>query len=91
MEQMNNNIKILHIVAGGLSGGAARGAYWLHLGLRKLGVNSKILTNSKVTLGDENVTTILKDRKSKIENMIRSRLDGLPARFYKNRKKIIFS
>ena len=88
---MNNNIKILHIIAGGLGGGAARGAYWLHLGLRELGVNSEILTNSKVTLGDENVTTILKDRKSKIENMIRSQLDVLPARFYKNRKKFIFS
>lgn len=88
---MNNNIKILHIVAGGLGGGAARGAYWLHLGLRELGVNSKILTNSKVTLGDENVTTILKTKKSKIENMVRSQLDGLPVLFYKNRKKIIFS
>lgn len=88
---MNNNIKILHIVAGGLGGGAARGAYWLHLGLREIGVNSKILTNSKVTLGDENVTTILKDKKSKIKNMIRGQLDNLPTLFYKNRKKIIFS
>ena len=66
MEQMKNNINVLHIVAGDLSGGAARGAYWLHLGLRELGVNSKILTNSKITLCDENVITILKGKKSKM-------------------------
>ena len=64
---MKNNINVLHIVAGDLSGGAARGTYWLHLGLRELGVNSKILTNSKVTLGDENVTTILKDKNQKLK------------------------
>ena len=79
---MNNNIKILHIIAGGLGGGAARGAYWLHLGLRELGVNSEILTNSKVTLGDENVTTILKDRKSKIENMIRNEENTIKSSHY---------
>lgn len=40
-------MKILHIVAGDLGGGAARGAYWLHCGLKELGVDSKIITNSK--------------------------------------------
>lgn len=29
-------MKVLHIVTGDLSGGAARGAYWLHLGLKEL-------------------------------------------------------
>ena len=27
-------MKILHLVAGELNGGAGRGAYWLHQGLR---------------------------------------------------------
>lgn len=31
-------MNILHIVAGDLNDGAARGAYWLHQGLDKLGI-----------------------------------------------------
>lgn len=88
---MNNNINVLHIIAGDLNGGAARGAYWLHLGLKRLGVDSKILTNSKTTLGDENVITILKDKKSKLKNLMRAQLDTFPALFYRKRKKVIFS
>ena len=39
-------MNILHVVAGDLSGGAARGAYWLHLALLKKNIDSNILTNS---------------------------------------------
>jgi len=84
-------MKILHIAAGELTGGAARGAYWLHTGLREIGVESKILTNSTTTLGDEKVVSIITDKKTRIKSMIRSQLDGLFLLFYKNRKKIIFS
>lgn len=84
-------MKILHIVAGDLSGGAARGAYWLHLGLKELGIDSKILTNSKTTLVDDSVITTTKSKKDKIFNMIRSQLDGLLILLYPKRKKIIFS
>ena len=37
-------MKVLHLVAGELTGGAARGAYWLHQGLRSLGVDSRVYT-----------------------------------------------
>jgi hypothetical protein len=57
------NLKILHIVAGDLSGGAARGAYWLHTALKELGVDSKIFTNSRVTFGDDSVVTITNSKK----------------------------
>jgi glycosyltransferase involved in cell wall biosynthesis len=84
-------MKVLHIVAGELSGGAARGAYWLHCGLRELGVESKIFTNSKITLGDDNVVTTLRSKKNKAFNMIRGQMDNLLLFFYPKRKRIIFS
>jgi glycosyltransferase involved in cell wall biosynthesis len=84
-------MKILHIVAGDLSGGAARGAYWLHLGLKELGIDSKVLTNSKTTLGDDSVIIATRSKKDKIFNMIRRQLDNLLLSFYTKRKKIIFS
>jgi glycosyltransferase involved in cell wall biosynthesis len=84
-------LKVLHIVAGDLSGGAARGAYWLHLGLKELEVDSKIFTNSKITLGDDSVVTTSKTKKDKLFNMIRSQLDNIFTIFYPKRKKIIFS
>ena len=84
-------MKILHIVAGDLSGGAARGAYWLHIGLKELGIERKIFTNSKITLGDDSVVVITKLKKDKIFNMIRRQLDSLLMLCYQKRKKIIFS
>lgn len=84
-------MKILHIVAGDLSGGAARGAYWLHLGLKAQGVDSKVFTNSTITLGDKDVITIIKSKKDKAINLIRNQLDNLFTLFYPKRKRIIFS
>lgn len=84
-------MNILHIVAGELSGGAARGAYWLHGGLKELNINSKIFTNSKVTLDDDMVVTTNNSNKAKAINIIRGQLDNILPLFYKNRQKIIFS
>ncbi len=84
-------MKILHIIAGDLSGGAARGAYWLHVGLKELGVDSKVFTNSRIILDDERVITTVKSKKDKVANMIRGQLDGLLLLFYPKRKQIIFS
>ena len=84
-------MKVLHIQAGDLSEGAARGAYWLHIGLKDLNVESKILTNSRITLGDEDVISIANSKKEKIKLLIRRQLDSIPTVFYRNRKRIIFS
>jgi len=84
-------MKVLHIVAGDLSGGAARGAYWLHNGLSEIGVESKIFTNSRITLGDANVVSIVKSKKDKAFDMIRSQLDNIFLSLYPKRKRIIFS
>ena len=84
-------MKVLHIVAGELNGGAARGAYWLHKGLRKIGVDSSVLCNSLDTLGEPEVTTIADSKVKKAMVMIFGQLDGLLAYMYPNRKKVIFS
>ncbi|MCI5196633.1 MAG: glycosyltransferase [Candidatus Electrothrix sp. AW5] len=84
-------MKILHIVSGELNGGAARGAYWLHLGLKQLGVDSKVLTNSFDTLGDNDVVSIADSTAAKVKVKINSHLDSFPTKLYRNRKRIIFS
>ena len=84
-------MNILHIVAGNLNAGAARGAYWLHLGLIQQGISSKILTNSSNSTDDPNVETILNNTRSKIFSSIQFRLDRLPLMLYRNRKQVVFS
>lgn len=84
-------MKIMHVVGGGLSGGAARGAYWLHRGLIKSGVDSKILTNSKDTFEDFSVVSIAATKQQKLHNFIRSQIDQFPVVFYPKRKRDIFS
>ena len=84
-------MKVLHIVSGELNGGAARGAYWLHRGLRKIGVDSYILTNSFDTLDDPEVLTTANSKKNKVMELIRGQLDAAPSWLYRNRKQVIFS
>ena len=49
-------IKVVHLVAGSLSGGAARGAYWLHKGLLGHGVESHVITDHHDNFRDPTVT-----------------------------------
>ncbi|MCF8095486.1 MAG: glycosyltransferase family 4 protein [Desulfobacteraceae bacterium] len=89
--QRQNRMKILHIVAGEMAGGAARGAYWLHQGLLKSGVDSRILTNAKGTYGDRTVVSINGDKKGRLVAMIRQQAESGLQRLYRNRKRVIFS
>lgn len=84
-------MKVLHLVAGDLTGGAARGAYWLHNGLKELGVQSKILTNSRTTLGDPSVVSIVTDSRSRLFSIVRGCFDTLPLKLYRRRRPEIFS
>jgi len=86
-------IKVLHIVAGDLNQGAARGAYWLHKGLISNGVDSAMLNNGNLS-GEqyENVININElSYFSKRINYFRSRLDIYFKRIYKKPRKEIFS
>lgn len=83
-------MKILHIVSGDLNYGAARGAYWLHLGLKELNVDSKIFTDSKTTFDDKDVISVF-NIMEKIKSLIRINLDAFILKLYKNRKDRLFS
>lgn len=84
-------MNILHIVAGDLTGGAARGAYWLHNGLKECGVDSRIFTNSNIALGDAHVISTIESKKDKAFNIIRQGMDSVLLEFYPKRKQLIFS
>ena len=84
-------MKVLHLIAGELTGGAAKGAYCLHKGLLGSGVDSKILTNSRTTFGDKTVLSVNKSKKDYIKNIFRIQIDILPVIFYKNRERRIFN
>ena len=84
-------MNVLHLVGGNLNAGAARGAYWLHQGLQKLKVDSKILTNSRDTLQDPDVISINVSLSDRVRNSMRARLDKLPLALYPKRKTELFS
>ena len=91
MKKTENGLKILHVVSGNLSGGAARGAYWLNLALLQQGVDSKIFTNSPTTYNDTSVISINTSIIDKIFNFVRVFFDRGLSFLYLKRKKAIFS
>lgn len=84
-------MNVLHLVAGDLKAGAARGAYWLHQGLLQLNVNSRILTNSRDTLSDDHVDTVNVTFLDRVRNSFRNRIDQLPVKMYPRRNTQAFS
>lgn len=84
-------MRVLHLVAGELTGGAARGAYWLHRGLCEIGVESHLLTNSRETYGDRSVTSLNINAVDKVKYSLLSHLDNLPKYLYRNRKDFIYN
>jgi glycosyltransferase involved in cell wall biosynthesis len=84
------SIKVLHVVAGDLSEGAARGAYWLHRGLLQAGIKSRMLVQH--TDGtDPTVKQVYDNRFHDLSVLSRIALDRLPTLVYLNREKSIFS
>jgi len=84
-------MKVVHIVAGNLDGGAARGAYWLHTGLLKFGIDTHILTDSEMTYGDPNIHSVTKTKKNKLIKIFRENVDYLYTLPYRKRSKDLFS
>ena len=91
MTPMTKKLKVLHLVAGELNGGAARGAYWLHQAQRAAGIDSVLMTSSRSDLGDSSVISLAKSSWQKLKFMLLPRLGGLLKGLYKNRKNIIFN
>jgi len=84
-------MKILHVVAGEMTGGAARGAYWLHKGLLELGADSRVLTTSRETYGDNTVISLAADKKGEVLDLVRRQIDYSFQHLYRNRQRAIFS
>lgn len=84
-------MKILHIVAGDLRGGAARGALWLHQAQLKIGLESHIISNASGELAEAGITTISNTFFSRIKLRVLHFLSTLPIRLYWNRKRRIFN
>lgn len=88
---MTKKLKVLHLVAGELSGGAARGAYWLHQAQRVAGIDSILMTSARNDLGDSSVISLARSSWQKLKFMLLPRLGGLLKLIYKDRKNLIFS
>lgn len=84
-------MKILHLVAGELNGGAARGAYWLHTALRESGIDSRILGNARNTQGYEHVESVTRTASGKLKLAILRRIGKAPVRLYRGRQAVDFN
>jgi hypothetical protein len=84
-------MKILHLVSGDLSGGAARGAYWLHRGLLDLGVDSVVMNNGRMSSSDDFVVSLASTIAQKAKFKVMAQLGALPQHMYSKRKRWIFN
>jgi len=84
-------MNILHLVAGELSGGAARGAYWLHQAQRAIGIASTLLTNGRGDGGDDSVVALGATPMQRAKCALLSRMGNLPIWIYRNRQPRIFN
>lgn len=84
-------MKVLHLVAGELSSGAARGAYWLHQAMREIGVDSTILTNSTETYGDDSVISLARSPLQRLKFAVTKRIGRAPFRAYRKRQRRILN
>lgn len=77
-------MKIVHIVAGELNSGAAKGAYNIHKALRKKGVDSFLLTTGKNVDKDPYVISVNSSKIAKLINYIRPFFEQVKIKKYKN-------
>jgi glycosyltransferase involved in cell wall biosynthesis len=84
-------IRVVHIIAGELNGGAARGSYWLHKGLIAQGIDSKIITNAKDDLSDPNIKSLSKSKPRRLLSLLIGQLDSVVLLMFPKRKQRIFS
>jgi len=82
-------MKILLVNTSDISGGAARAAYRIHKGLQEIGMNSKMLVQSKLS---DDKTVIGSDNKIKKGfAKLRPTLDSAVKKFFSGSSKTIFS
>jgi glycosyltransferase involved in cell wall biosynthesis len=84
-------MKILHMVGGSLTGGAAIGARILHDNLLTQGIKSKILTNSNIDNKDNNIATIKINIFKRIILYLIMFINQLPKKMYPRKRNHPFS
>lgn len=84
-------MKVLNLVSGDLTGGAARGAYWLHKGLVAQGVDSKLMISGRTQEYDSSIVSLSTTKFERVKSIIRGQIDALILKRYKNRTGNIFS
>lgn len=82
-------MKVAHLCATDLDGGAARASYRLHKGLRSIGVDSFMLVGRKLS-DDDTIYSTARYKLQKLINYSRSTLDSIPLLAYKNRPHTVF-
>lgn len=85
----SGDIKILIVNTFDIQGGAARASYRLHRALLAQGEDSLMLVQRKSS--DDYTVLIENNKLTKYFNKLRPIIDILPVRFYRNRKKSLFS
>jgi len=83
-------MKILHLSTHDLSSGAGRGAYWLHNGLRQIGVDSSMLVNYRIS-DDYTVHGPGPTIREAAYRTLNSQLEMLPLKLYKRPSQSMYS
>lgn len=84
-------MRVLHLVAGELSAGAARGAYWLHRAQLQLGLDSTVVTSGGASDVREQVVSLVNSPWDKVKFSALGRLGNLPVSLYRSRQQRIFN
>jgi glycosyltransferase involved in cell wall biosynthesis len=84
-------LKVIHLVAGDLSGGAAQGAYMLHRALQEIGVDSQLLISGTSGIQDESVMALTNSSFTKKKNKLIHRLGNVAVIFYRKRIRSLFN
>jgi len=84
-------LTVLHIIASDISGGAAKGAFYLHESLIEKGVDSILLKQMGGDIPKKNVYSISNSIYTKILRFIYTYLDRFPLFRYTKRERIAFS
>lgn len=82
-------MKVLMLNCSDILGGASRSAYRLHLGLKEIGCDSRMLVQSKA--GDDSAIQGPEGPLAQGLNRLRSHVDALPLHFYRQREGSVFS
>ena len=83
-------MKILIVNTHDIEGGAARAAYRLHCALLEKGIESQMLVQNKKS-DDFTVKTVADSKLERIMAFLRPKMEALPLKLYKNRKRVLFS